>query len=192
MTSTEGRDGGEAWFVGATEKKLPPLYWRKFETRRCLGMSCRPLFLFVPKKRINLRSRRISRNYLWLHWPSCPSFRTENQGKIFCPFAILPRGKSASLFFRESVSSWGKDRSRREIEGCTRVAFPFAISVIMLSSSSRRTLEGVESNRLPWLGGLRTATWKGEINQRTQRPFCSSLSFDERNGSKPWRPFVFD
>lgn len=116
----------------------------------------------------------------------------ENQGKIFCPFAILPRGKSASLFFRESVSSWGKDRSRREIEGCTRVAFPFAISVIMLSSSSRRTLEGVESNRLPWLGGLRTATWKGEINQRTQRPFCSSLSFDERNGSKPWRPFVFD
>lgn len=125
-------------------------------------------------------------------WPSRSSFRTENQGKIFCPFAILPRGKSASLFFRESVSSWGKDRSRREIEGCTRVAFPFAISVIMLSSSSRRTLEGAESNRLPWLGGLRTATWKGEINQRTQRPFCSSLSFDERNGSKPRRPFVFD
>lgn len=154
MTSTEGRDGGgEAWFVGATEKKLPPLYWKKFETlTRCLRMSCRPLFLFVPKKRINLRSKegfhgiisgctlrpRVCRYGL----RRClASSRTENQGKIFCPFAILPRGKSASLFFRESVRSWGKDRSRREIEGCTRVAFPFAISIIMLSSSSRRTLE---------------------------------------------------
>lgn len=46
----------------------------------------------------------------------------------------------------------------------------------MLSSSGRRTSWRVESNRLPWLGGLRTSTWKGEINQKNT-PALSPLAF---------------
>lgn len=46
----------------------------------------------------------------------------------------------------------------------------------MLSSSGRRSSWRVESNRLPWLGGLRTSTWKGEINQKNT-PALSPLAF---------------
>ena len=111
--------------------------------------------------------------------PSCSlSFPAESQGKVpLCPLCDVASWKIGQPIFR-GIGPSLKETTRQK--GNTRGSLacrvpPFAIWVIMLSSSSRRTSTGVESNRLPWLGGLRTATWKGEINQRTHRPFSPRL-----------------
>ena len=88
---------------------------------------------------------------------SCPlSYPAENQGKVpLCPLCDVASWKIGRPIFR-GIGLSLKETARQK--GNTRGSLacrvspappPFAIWVIMLSSSNRRTSTGVESNRLP-------------------------------------------
>lgn len=91
-----------------------------------------------------------------------PSFRMATTGEIssFVLDLTASRNIQASLFFKNALLFLAQ-------VGCT--GFPYDLGYYALVIGPWTENRG-NTNGLPWLGGLRTSMWKGEINQ-ANRPF---------------------